>query len=213
MDPLTERQQKVLEFVDDYVRRNGFPPTFREIGNVLGLANVNAVRGHVAALEKKGYITKDPDKARSIRVVHSPSPLSRFKRKLHEVLGTDEEVIHRVVYGLAWTTWQRTPYFTGGQRQGLEEGFGREAVEHGWRIIEARIEPDHVVVVVEVWPNHSPEQTVGRLRSAGRSYARHHAADFPGRHLWAKGYVATTDLALLDELVARLLTKGAEPKG
>jgi len=67
MEPLTDQQEKVLATVEDYVARNGFPPTLREIGDALGLANVNAVRGHVSALEKKGYITKEPEKARYSR--------------------------------------------------------------------------------------------------------------------------------------------------
>lgn len=210
MEPLTDQQEKVLATVEDYVARNGFPPTLREIGDALGLANVNAVRGHVSALEKKGYITKEPEKARSIRVVHSPSGLSRFKRKLHEVFGTDAGVLHRVVYGIAWTTWRRAPCLTGPRCAGLEEAFQREAVEHGWRLLDLRIKPDLVVLVVEAWPNHSPELTVRRFRAAGQKTVAHHGGGSPGGKFWAKGYVATTDLALLDELVARLLAGDSE---
>ena len=75
--PLTDQQESVLTFVEEFSRDRGFPPTLREIGDALGLPNVNAVRGHLAALEKKGYITRAPDKARSIQVVHAPSAISR----------------------------------------------------------------------------------------------------------------------------------------
>jgi REP element-mobilizing transposase RayT len=214
MEPLTERQQQVLEFVEDHVRRNGFPPTLREIGTALGLPNVNAVRGHVEALEKKGYLAKDPDKARSLRTLHAPSALSRFRHKLHDLFRTDEAVFHKVVYGVAWCTWERTPYFTGPRRERLEAALDREAAEHGWRLVERKVEPDHVVLVVEVWPNHSPQQTVWRFQMAGRKVKLRRLSDFPGKHLWAKGYVATTDLTLLDGLVATLLSglpKRAEP--
>jgi DNA-binding MarR family transcriptional regulator len=210
MEPLTDQQEKVLATVEDYVTRNGFPPTLREIGDALGLANVNAVRGHVSALEKKGYITKEPEKARSIRVVHSPSGLSRFKRKLHEVFGTDAGVFHRIIYGIAWTTWRRTPSFTGPRRAWLEEVLRREAVERGWRLLDLRIRPDLVVLVVEAWPNHSAELTVRRFRAAGQKTVARRGGGFPGGKFWAKGYVATTDLALLDELVARLLAGDSE---
>jgi hypothetical protein len=33
---------------------------------------------------------------------------------------------------------------------------------HGWKFIQKRIYPDHLVLVVEVWPNHSPEQVAQR---------------------------------------------------
>lgn len=206
MESLTARQQQVLEFVEDHIRRHGFPPTLREIGKALGLPNVNAVRGHVEALEKKAYLVKDPDKVRSLRTVHTPSALSRFRHKLHEVFRTDEAVFHKVVYGVAWCTWKRTPHFTGPRRGWLDQAFEREAADHGWRLIEKRVEPDHVVLVVEVWPNHSPQQTVWRFQMAGRKVKLPNLPQFPGRHLWAKGYVATTDLTLLDGLVAAFLS-------
>lgn len=207
--PLTEQQNNVLECVQAFSRRQGFPPTLREIGQAIGLPNLNAVRGHLAALEKKGYIVRVPDKARSIQVVHSPSALSRVKRMLHEVLRTDEGVLHRVVYGLAWTTHRRTPWITGPARQWMSDALDHEAVEHGWTILDKRIEPDHIVVVVTAWPNHSAEQTVYRLQSAGKAVRRHHPDELPRNALWGKGYAATTDLDLLDELVTRLL---AEPR-
>ena len=205
MQPLTDQQRKVLVFVEDHVRDRGYPPTLREIGEALGLANVNAVRGHIEALDRKGYITREPDKARSIRIVHSPSPLSILKRKLHEVLRTDEGVHHQIIYGMAWTTWRRTPYFEGPAREWLEEALRREAGEHGWQMIETRVAPDHVVLVVQVWPNHSPELAVRRFQAAARQLKRRLQTKTAAKNLWAKGYVVTTDLPQLDTMVRRML--------
>jgi len=203
--PLTPQQQNVLAVVEEGVRENGYPPTLREIGQALGLSNVNAVRGHVAALEKKGYIVRAPDRARSIQVVRPPSAFSRFKRKLHEVFHTDEGVFHRVVYGLAWTTRGREPLFAGPLAGWVEEVLDREATEHGWQILERRVGPDHVVVIVEVWPNHSAERSVHRLQKISRVLRRRYPGEFPEGHLWGKGYVATTELDLLDGLTEELL--------
>jgi len=203
--PLTARQQKVFDFVSQFLHQEGFPPTLREIGDAVGLSNINAVRGHLLALEKKGYLTKEPDKARSIRIVQPPSPFSQFKRMLHEVLRTDEGVFHRVVYGLAWTTWRRTPCFTGPAAEGMGEALDREAVEHGWTVLDRRVEPDHIVLVVEVWPNHSADLVVRRFQAAGNVLKARHRGQFKGARLWAKGYAATTDLDLMEELVAKLL--------
>ena len=164
--PLTDQQRKVLRFVDDFSQENGFPPTMREIGRAVGLANVSAVRGHLSALEKKGYIAKDPDKARSIRVLHTPSTISRLKRKLHKVLRTNEGVFHRILMGLAWPTWEARPALEGPQSEWVVEALAREAVERGWTLNDVTVRPDHVSVVVEIWPNHSAEQTVRRLQAA-----------------------------------------------
>lgn len=207
MKPLTNQQKKVLKVVEDYVQRDGFPPTQREIGEAIGVSNVSAVRGHLLALEKKGYITRHAERARSIRVLHSPSAFSRFKQKLHEVFRTDERVFHQIVYGLAWVTWQRRPDFKDPRRQLLAQAFEREAIEHGWRLIEKRIEPDHVVLIVGTWPNHSPELAVRRFQAAGRAVKRRYRRQFSEQPLWGRGYVATTDLGALDELVRSFLNE------
>lgn len=74
MRPLTPKQQAILDFVGEFSRDRGFAPSLREIGEAVGLTNVSAVRGHVAALEKKGCLRKEPDQPRSISVVTPPLP-------------------------------------------------------------------------------------------------------------------------------------------
>jgi len=204
--PLTGQQQRVLEFLEQHGRDHGFPPTYREIGQAIGVGNVNAVRGHIAALEKKGYISRLPEKARSIQIVrHAPSPLSRLRRQLHRWARTDEGVLHRVCYGLALVTWRRTLSFVGPLAEKLNDVLDREAVEHGWTIERREIHADHLVLVVRAWPSQSPQQTARRIRAAGEALARRLGVAGPGRRLWARGYAVTTDSALLDELTQELL--------
>jgi DNA-binding MarR family transcriptional regulator len=206
--PLTVRQKRVLAFLDEYASGHGFPPTLREIGEALNLSNVNAVRGHVAALEKKGYILRTPDKARSIQIVrHPPSRLSRLKRKLHQWARTNEGALHYLRYGLAVVTWRRAAWFAGARADEMSDLLDREAAEHGWQIDEKRLHPDHIVLVVRTWPTHSPRQTVHRIRAAGDALKRRWRGERPAGRLWAQGFVATTDLEMLDELVARLLAE------
>ena len=201
---LTQQQTKVLTFVEGHLASNGFPPTMREIGQAVGLANINAVRGHLTALEKKGYITKEPDKARSIRVIHPPSALSRFRSKLHKIARTDEGVISRMVYGLAWATAHRQSMLTGRLKDTVENALQRECVEHGWKLLLIQVQPDHVRVIVEVWPNHSAQLAVRRFRRACIA-ARRRVQPLASGRLWQQGFAATTDLSLLDELVERML--------
>lgn len=56
MDPLSPRQRRCLEAVLAHRRRAGLPPTYRELGRALGIASTNGVRGHLKALERKGYL-------------------------------------------------------------------------------------------------------------------------------------------------------------
>jgi len=65
---LTEKQKKVLEFILDFVRSRGHPPTIREICDAFKIASPYGVQRHLKALEKKGYIERDTGKARGIRL-------------------------------------------------------------------------------------------------------------------------------------------------
>ena len=135
MRPLTNRQSALLEFVVGYLRERGFPPTLREIGDGTGLANISAVRGHMMALEKKGYITKDPDKARSIRILCVPSTFSKLKRQLHEFAHTDEGVLHKIIYGVALATRYCREQFLGEPKRWISEALDQRAIEHGWKYV------------------------------------------------------------------------------
>lgn len=64
---LTDRQQKILDFIVSAVQQRGFPPTLREISTEFGISSTQGVRRHIDALEKKGYIGRDSG-ARSISV-------------------------------------------------------------------------------------------------------------------------------------------------
>lgn len=69
---LTPRQQQVLSFIDAEVRRRGYPPSVREIGEAVGLSSSSTVHGHLAALQGKGYLRRDPTKPRAIEVCFEP---------------------------------------------------------------------------------------------------------------------------------------------
>ncbi len=212
MRPLTPRQQAILSFVSDFGQHRGYAPSLREIGEAVGLTNVSAVRGHVAALERKGYLTKLPDQPRSITVLGRPSLISRIKRKLHEFAKTDEGVLHRVQYGLVLATQGLRPVLQREARKDLEKALGNLAAEHGWKLIEKRIQPDHLVLVVEAWPNHSPELAARRVRATTEHALRRRLAQI-APPLWAKGYAITTNLGEMDEIVRQFLAASGQQQG
>lgn len=65
---LTDRQQSILEFISEQMRDRGFPPSVREIGAAVGLTSPSTVHSHLATLQKKGYLKRDPSKPRAIEV-------------------------------------------------------------------------------------------------------------------------------------------------
>jgi repressor LexA len=66
MEPLTGRQQKVLDFIRKHHRKTGFPPTSREIQSQFGFRSQTAAMNHLRALERKGAIQRTPGKARAL---------------------------------------------------------------------------------------------------------------------------------------------------
>ena len=67
---LTNRQQEILDFIEESINTRGYPPTFREICNQFGMRSPNGARVNLLALEKKGYILKRPKLSRGIELVH-----------------------------------------------------------------------------------------------------------------------------------------------
>lgn len=61
---LSPAQQRVLRFVEEYVARQGVPPTVREVSEALGFASSNAAALHLANLCKKGFLVHRPGVAR-----------------------------------------------------------------------------------------------------------------------------------------------------
>lgn len=57
---LTLRQRQVLQFIASFVDNNGYPPTLREIAAHLKVSGPLPASKHLAALEKKGYLKRDP---------------------------------------------------------------------------------------------------------------------------------------------------------
>ena len=66
MTGLTERQLEVLRFIARQIDEAGYPPTIREIGEALDIRSTNGVNDHLKALERKGYLTRDPVKSRAL---------------------------------------------------------------------------------------------------------------------------------------------------
>jgi repressor LexA len=66
---LSERQQRILEFLQEFISENRFPPTIREIGEEVGISSTSVVKYNLDALERKGHIERDSDISRGIRLV------------------------------------------------------------------------------------------------------------------------------------------------
>ncbi len=65
---LTVRQRKVLDVIRSSVSERGYPPSIREIGDAVGLTSTSSVAHQLRALERKGYLRRDPNRPRAVDV-------------------------------------------------------------------------------------------------------------------------------------------------
>jgi repressor LexA len=72
-EPLTARQQQILDFIERQTNERGYPPSVREIGEAVGLASPSTVHSHLANLQRLGYLRRDPTKPRAIEVRYDPT--------------------------------------------------------------------------------------------------------------------------------------------
>jgi len=68
---LSERQNKILEFLKIFTLDNGYPPTIREIGKAVGISSTSVVNYNLDALQRGGYIYRDRTVSRGIRLAES----------------------------------------------------------------------------------------------------------------------------------------------
>lgn len=69
---LTRRQKQVLDFLVTFINRQGYSPSFEEIGEGLQLSSLATVHKHMQTLEKKGFIRRGYNQSRSVEVVAIP---------------------------------------------------------------------------------------------------------------------------------------------
>lgn len=69
---LSERQKKMLETIRDHMFECGYPPTIREIGRAAGITSTSVVTYNLKSLERKGYLSRDSEVSRGLRLVDRP---------------------------------------------------------------------------------------------------------------------------------------------
>ena len=76
---LTIRQREILDLISATVADRGYPPSVREIGDVVGLSSPSTVHSHLSTLAAEGFIRRDPSKPRAIEVISDDGaiPISR----------------------------------------------------------------------------------------------------------------------------------------
>ena len=81
----SDKGPKILMFIDRQTRKNGFPPSVREIGEAVGLSSTSSVHAQIAALQNSGYLEKHDAKTRALRLT------AKYYEEYGESDGFDEK--------------------------------------------------------------------------------------------------------------------------
>lgn len=143
MVKLSKRQQDILEFIKDEVKLKGYPPSVREIGEAVGLASSSTVHGHLARLESKGLIRRDPTKPRAIEILEADEEANIPKSRVVNV-----PVVGKVTAGLPITSIENVEeYFPLPERFAADDEHVFMLEIMGESMIEAGIlDGDYVIV-------------------------------------------------------------------
>lgn len=74
---ITAKQREILEYIKNAILNKGYPPAVREICVAVQLKSTSSVHSHLEALEKNGYIRRDPTKPRAIEIMDENFNLTR----------------------------------------------------------------------------------------------------------------------------------------
>ena len=66
---ISEKQEEILQYIRDTILKKGYPPSVREICEAVRLKSTSSVHSHLATLEERGYIRRDPTKPRTIEIL------------------------------------------------------------------------------------------------------------------------------------------------
>ncbi len=88
------KRQQIFEFLCDFQNQYGYPPTVREIASAVGLASPASVQVHLRSLERDGFIERDPNKPRALKL-NQPTKVSQ----LSESVGEQSETVTIPILG------------------------------------------------------------------------------------------------------------------
>src|SRR5580765_4209650 len=93
---ITKRQRQVYDFISEFVQKKGYSPSFEEIGGGLGLNSLATVHKHISNLEKKGLLSRDYNRSRSIDLL---PPKGRLKQSMSVNTGMVLPLLGRIAAG------------------------------------------------------------------------------------------------------------------
>ncbi|MBQ4409753.1 MAG: transcriptional repressor LexA [Firmicutes bacterium] len=146
MSGLSEREQRILEYMREYVAKWGYPPTVRDVAGALGIKSTSTVHKSSAALEKAGAIKKQAGKRRALDIVGSePAKAPSAAEERDDIV--DLPVVGRIAAGTPILAEQNIEDSFPMPSRFIGKGTNFMLTVHGQSMIEAGIfDGDYILV-------------------------------------------------------------------
>src|SRR5438034_2859937 len=93
---ITRRQRQIYDFISEFVQTHQYSPSYEEIKQGMGLSSLATVHKHISNLEKKGLLTRDYNRSRSIDLL---PPKGRLKQAMSVNTGMVLPLLGRIAAG------------------------------------------------------------------------------------------------------------------
>ncbi len=150
---MTEREQQILAFMQQQIKKNGYPPTVREICAALNIRSTSTVHKAIGSLQEQGFIRKDPVKRRALEVIDNGSGSGPVRKKQEEIRRDEREdvvdipVVGRIAAGTPILAEQNIEDSFPLPARYLGKGSSFMLTVHGESMIEAGIfDGDYILV-------------------------------------------------------------------
>lgn len=86
---LSERQRKILNFIEDFINNNGYPPTIREIGGAVNIGSTSVVNYNLNKLVREGFLERSQKVSRGLQLVREDDTAQTAQAKVRAVMDAD----------------------------------------------------------------------------------------------------------------------------
>lgn len=181
---LTQKQNQILDFLQNFKNQEGVAPTYREISGHFGFKSTKAASDHVRALEKKGYVRLHGNRSRSIEIVFSEvnstgdvvsipvlGEIPAGKPEKKEENRSDTIAVDEMILGNCKGHRLFALRVTG------ESMMGRSICDGDWVVADADLSPNEGEVVVALIDGDTTLKTLAKKKK--RFYLKSENPDYP----------------------------------
>jgi SOS-response transcriptional repressor LexA len=73
MGKLTKKQMRILALLKDFITQHGYPPSYRELADMMNLISTSTMKQYLDRLREKGYVSWEEGRPRTLHIIEQSS--------------------------------------------------------------------------------------------------------------------------------------------